>query len=288
MSGYQADIGEGYWGSLYDESRRNKVLVPASEEALKALNKTDWNHYVVRAIGDKITLSLNGKNSVDYHETDPSIARSGLLAVQIHAGGPMEVQFKDMMIQPLPIPTADDLDRAGLPPADCQADDGERKYTVYVPEGYDGTEGVPGDPVPARRGRARGGRDRAGPGRASARRSSTGRDGVPAIVVFPRPARPGRPARPTATAALAALDDVMAHFASRPAARDPDRAVDGRQRELVARRRAARAVRRRRADLRARQARGCRQAQGLARLVVLRRRRPRPRPSSTCGRWSRP
>ena len=33
MSGYQADIGEGYWGSLYDESRRNKVLVPASENA---------------------------------------------------------------------------------------------------------------------------------------------------------------------------------------------------------------------------------------------------------------
>ena len=46
MSGYQADIGEGYWGSLYDESRRNKVLVAASNEALAALNKTDWNHYV--------------------------------------------------------------------------------------------------------------------------------------------------------------------------------------------------------------------------------------------------
>ena len=55
MSGYQADIGEGYWGCLYDESRRNKVLVPASQEALKALNKTDWNHYAVRAMGDQIT-----------------------------------------------------------------------------------------------------------------------------------------------------------------------------------------------------------------------------------------
>ena len=107
MSGYQADIGEGYWGSLYDESRRNKVLVPASEEALKVLNKSDWNHYVVSATGDKIVLSINGKRSVEYHEPDASIARSGLLAVQIHAGGPMEVQFKDVMIQPLPIPTAD-------------------------------------------------------------------------------------------------------------------------------------------------------------------------------------
>ena len=26
VSGYQADIGQGYWGALYDESRRNKVL----------------------------------------------------------------------------------------------------------------------------------------------------------------------------------------------------------------------------------------------------------------------
>src|SRR5688572_6621138 len=26
MTGYQADLGDGYWGSLYDESRRNKTL----------------------------------------------------------------------------------------------------------------------------------------------------------------------------------------------------------------------------------------------------------------------
>ena len=39
MSGYQADIGEGFWGCLYDESRRNKILVPASENAMKALQQ---------------------------------------------------------------------------------------------------------------------------------------------------------------------------------------------------------------------------------------------------------
>ena len=36
MSGYQADIGQNYWGCLYDESRRNKVLVQASPKALEA------------------------------------------------------------------------------------------------------------------------------------------------------------------------------------------------------------------------------------------------------------
>ena len=143
MSGYQADIGEGYWGSLYDESRRNKVLVPASDEALKALNKTDWNHYVVSAIGDKIVPALNGKRSVEYHEPDAAIARSGLLAVQIHAGGPMEVQFKDVMIQPLPTPTADNPTQPGFHLRTVKTDQGERKYSVYVPEGYDGSRCFP-------------------------------------------------------------------------------------------------------------------------------------------------
>src|ERR1051325_9053733 len=35
VSGYQADMGDGWWGCLYDESRRNKVLVKADEEVVK-------------------------------------------------------------------------------------------------------------------------------------------------------------------------------------------------------------------------------------------------------------
>ncbi len=102
MSGYQADIGESYWGCLYDESRRNKVLVKASAEALKALKKDGWNHYVLCAMGDRVTLYLNGATSAVYHEENAAMARDGLIAVQIHAGAPMEVQFKDLQIRPLP------------------------------------------------------------------------------------------------------------------------------------------------------------------------------------------
>ena len=68
MSGYQADLGESYWGCLYDESRRNKVLVKASSEALSTLKKDDWNQYVLCAVGDRITLYLNGVASVVYRE----------------------------------------------------------------------------------------------------------------------------------------------------------------------------------------------------------------------------
>ncbi|QEH34366.1 Prenyltransferase and squalene oxidase repeat protein [Aquisphaera giovannonii] len=102
MSGYQADIGEGYWGSLYDESRRNKTLVNPTPEALKPLKKEGWNHYVVYAMGDRITLYLNGSPTAVYREPESEIAREGLIAVQLHAGAPMEVHFKDLLVRPLP------------------------------------------------------------------------------------------------------------------------------------------------------------------------------------------
>jgi hypothetical protein len=102
MSGYQADIGEGYWGSLYDESRRNKTLVKPTPEALKPLRKEGWNHYVVYAMGDRVSLYLNGSPTAVYREAQAEIARDGLIAVQIHAGAPMEVHFKDLLVRPLP------------------------------------------------------------------------------------------------------------------------------------------------------------------------------------------
>ena len=68
MSGYQADIGENYWGCLYDESRRNKVLATASPESLKTLKKDGWNHYVVFAMGDRVSIYLNGATAAVYRE----------------------------------------------------------------------------------------------------------------------------------------------------------------------------------------------------------------------------
>src|SRR5262249_29981471 len=35
VRGYQADIGQGYWGALYDESRRNKVLAAPDKKVLE-------------------------------------------------------------------------------------------------------------------------------------------------------------------------------------------------------------------------------------------------------------
>ena len=101
VSGFQADIGEKYWGCLYDEARRNKVLVQAPPELDRVLRKEGWNDYVIRAEGDRIQLWLDGVQTVDYREADPAIDRTGIIALQIHSGGPMEVEFKDLRIKEL-------------------------------------------------------------------------------------------------------------------------------------------------------------------------------------------
>jgi poly(3-hydroxybutyrate) depolymerase/prenyltransferase beta subunit len=215
MSGYQADIGEGYWGSLYDESRRNKVLVPGSEAAQKALRKSDWNHYTVRAIGDRITLRLNGATAVTYRETESAIARSGLIAVQIHAGGPMEVKFKDMMIQALPSPTTDSPNQPGFHVRTVKTEQGERKYAVYVPEGYDGTRVFP--VILFLHGAGDRGEDGVRPAQMGIGPAIVNRPGgVPALVVFPQARETWAAGSADSNAALAALSDVMTSYATDP------------------------------------------------------------------------
>ncbi|MDB6075041.1 MAG: hypothetical protein JWO89_2681, partial [Verrucomicrobiaceae bacterium] len=85
MSGYQADIGAGHSGWLYDESRRKKTLMESRIGVVEGTEKPgEWNHYEVRAEGDRIRLFLNGKLTVDYTETVPTIEKDGLIALQIH------------------------------------------------------------------------------------------------------------------------------------------------------------------------------------------------------------
>lgn len=103
VSGYQADVGQGWWGKLYDESRRKKVLAAPSdpEEYAKHLKPDDWNDYRVRCEGPRIQLWVNGYQTVDYIEEDASIARTGIIGVQIHGGPPSEAWYKDIRITEL-------------------------------------------------------------------------------------------------------------------------------------------------------------------------------------------
>jgi hypothetical protein len=101
--GYQADMGQHYWGCLYDESRRSEVLAKPDPQLLaKALKPNDWNDYIIRCVGPRIQLWLNGHQTVDYTEPDDSIERAGIIGLQVHGGPPMEAWYKDIKIKPIP------------------------------------------------------------------------------------------------------------------------------------------------------------------------------------------
>jgi predicted dehydrogenase len=99
LFGYQADIGEQYWGCLYDESRRNRTLAQAPTAAIQKLDKNGWHSYVVRALGNHITITIDGMRTVDYTEFDAGILKRGLIGLQVHAGSGIEVWFRNLQIR---------------------------------------------------------------------------------------------------------------------------------------------------------------------------------------------
>lgn len=101
--GYQADLGDGYWGALYDESRRNRILAqPEAARVQRILDPEGWNDYEIIAAGRRIRLLINGEETVDYTEPDASLAQQGRTCLQIHSGPPGEVRFREIRLQELP------------------------------------------------------------------------------------------------------------------------------------------------------------------------------------------
>ena len=102
MIGYQADMGQNYWGCLYDESRRRKVLAQADLKLLDRIVKpNEWNTYEIRCEGKRVVLKLNDEVTVDYTEPDNTIKQAGLIGLQIHSGAPSEAWYKDITIEVL-------------------------------------------------------------------------------------------------------------------------------------------------------------------------------------------
>jgi len=124
VGGYQADMeaGDTYSGILYEErmtrgimaARGEKVLwdkdckkqvtgsVGKTEEIQATIKKDDWNDYIIIAQGNHLQHFINGQQTVDVvDEQDAKAAKSGVLALQIHVGSPMNVQFKNVRIKTL-------------------------------------------------------------------------------------------------------------------------------------------------------------------------------------------
>lgn len=128
MSGYQADfeVGKTYSGILYEEKGRGilakrgeKVVVHEGEAANKpklevtgevgkseeiqaAIQPADWNEYVVIAKAGHLQHFINGRQTVDVTDETAAGAKTGLIGLQLHAGPPMTVQFKDIVLKTQP------------------------------------------------------------------------------------------------------------------------------------------------------------------------------------------
>jgi hypothetical protein len=100
MIGYQADIGDPkYWGALYDESRRKKILAEVDMTQVEPTLKRDgWNSYRILCQGPRIQLFINGIRTVDYTEQDKTISLTGKIALQIHSGGPTLVRYRKIKL----------------------------------------------------------------------------------------------------------------------------------------------------------------------------------------------
>ena len=96
-------MGDGYYGSLYDESRRKKTLATPDKALIdKILKKDEWNDYRILCEGRHVQLWINGVQTVDYTEPDESIEQNGLIGLQIHGNGKAEAWYKDIVIDELP------------------------------------------------------------------------------------------------------------------------------------------------------------------------------------------
>jgi hypothetical protein len=123
VHGYQTDIDstEKYLGDLYDEGGRGVLAkagdkVEIGEDGRKVIvGKThdrheiaavvrwgDWNDYHVIARGNRLVQEINGLQTIDVLDKEQDKARmEGILALQLHAGNPMLVQFKDIQLKRL-------------------------------------------------------------------------------------------------------------------------------------------------------------------------------------------
>ena len=100
VPGYQVDMGEGYWGCLWDEHhRQTKIFDYPAEKANQILHKDDWNHYYFRMVGPHITLFLNGVKTAE--GDDPGGFPSGPLGFQLCHGENTVASFKNIYIKPL-------------------------------------------------------------------------------------------------------------------------------------------------------------------------------------------
>ncbi len=99
VAGPQADMGAGYWGSLYGEQFGGMMKASDPKVIAKVVKNDEFNDYEVRAVGKKITIKINGTVMVEGEFA--KAPDTGIIAFQAHAGPPMEIIFRNIEFKEL-------------------------------------------------------------------------------------------------------------------------------------------------------------------------------------------
>jgi hypothetical protein len=105
--GYQCEItnsAKGVSGNFWDEGRRTRWLddLSGKASAASAFKDGEWNHYRIRAFGDRIQSWVNGVVCADFTDDTDS---SGFIGLQVHGikkgSGPYEVRWRNIRLREL-------------------------------------------------------------------------------------------------------------------------------------------------------------------------------------------
>jgi hypothetical protein len=101
---FQHDRGgvvmRGYKAVIAADGTKQEEQFASSEELQKVIKPGKWNDYEIRAEGPRIQLRINGTLMCEVVDSDEKMARDkGVIALQMHPGPPMKVQFKDLKIK---------------------------------------------------------------------------------------------------------------------------------------------------------------------------------------------
>jgi hypothetical protein len=101
MKGYQYDMGIPWWAQLYVESSMRGILSPVDDrmKRVNLVHTEGWNDFVIVCRGNHLIGELNG--AVTFDIVDYYGDKTGLIGLQIHAGAPMTVGFKNLQIKEL-------------------------------------------------------------------------------------------------------------------------------------------------------------------------------------------
>ena len=96
VEGYQADVGRGWWGSIYEEMGRGLLHNGYEDRGEPAVLKEGWNRYVIYAVGNALRVEINGTVCTALRDAE---RKTGVIALQVHSGGPTDVQFRNIRMR---------------------------------------------------------------------------------------------------------------------------------------------------------------------------------------------